>query len=100
MFTVLVHIHVKPEFVEKFLEASYENARNSIQETGIARFDVLQQDDDPTRVVLVETYLTPEDQIKHRETSHYAIWRDTVAEMMQEPRVGIKFNQKYPPIPS
>ena len=100
MFTFHVTIHVKPEVLDTFLAATYENARNSIQESGITRFDVLQQEDDPTYIMLIETYKTPEDQAKHRETAHYATWRDTVVDMMSEPRVGVKFKQLYPDLDS
>jgi len=96
MFIVHVHVHVKPEFVEAFKEATLENARNSVKEPGIARFDVVQQLDDPTRFVLVEVYRTPEDPAKHKETAHYRKWRDTVAEMMAEPRTSIKYANVFP----
>ena len=86
MLTVIIQIHVKPEFVDAFREASLINARASIQEPGIARFDLLQQMDDPARFVLIEAYRTPDAQAKHRSTAHYATWRDTVADMMAEPR--------------
>jgi len=79
MFIVHVFVHVKPEFVETFKEATMQNARNSVQEPGVARFDVIQQRDDPTRFVLVEVYRTPDDPAKHKETAHYQTWRDTVA---------------------
>ena len=93
MIFIHVHVHVKPECVKDFLEATLENARNSIQEPGIAQFDVLQQMDDPTRFLLVEVYRTPEDPGRHKETAHYARWRDRVAEMMAEPRVGVKYSK-------
>lgn len=96
MNIVHVHVHVKPEFVEVFKQATLENASNSVQEEGIARFDVLQQNDDPTRFILVEVYKTAEAPAAHKETAHYAKWRDMVAEMMAEPRQGIKFNNIYP----
>lgn len=96
MFIVHVHAHVKPEFVEAFKEATLENARQSIQEPGVARFDVIQQEDDPTRFILVEVYRTPEDAAKHKETAHYPVWRDTVAEMMAEPRTSIKYINIFP----
>jgi autoinducer 2-degrading protein len=96
MFVVLVHVHVRPESVEAFKEASVENARNSIQEPGIARFDVIQQLDDPTRFVLVEVYRTPDDPAKHKETAHYQTWRDAVADMMAEPRTSLKYGNVYP----
>ena len=96
MFVVLVHVHVKPESVEAFKEASIENARNSIQELGIARFDVIQQLDDPRRFVLVEVYRTPDDPAKHKDTAHYQAWRATVADMMAEPRSSVKYANVFP----
>ena len=91
MFIVHVFIHVKPENIEVFKSATLANVQNSLQEPGIARFDFVQQADDPGRFVLVEVYRTPEDAAKHKETTHYAVWRDTVARMMAEPRSSIKF---------
>lgn len=96
MFIVHVFVHVKSNHVEAFKAASLENAGNSVQEPGIGRFDVIQQQDDPTRFVLVEVYRTPEDPAKHKETAHYAKWRDTVADMMAEPRSAIIYNNVYP----
>ena len=96
MLIVHVHVHVKPEFVEAFRRASVENARNSVREPGIARFDVIQQSDDPTRFVLVEVYRTPEAPAAHKETAHYARWRDAVAEMMAEPRSSVKYSNLFP----
>lgn len=96
MQIVLVHVHVKPEFVEAFKQASIENASSSVKEPGIARFDVIQQADDPARFILVEIYKTAEAQAAHKETAHYAKWRDTVAEMMAEPRQGIKYTNTFP----
>ena len=96
MFIVHVYVQVKPEFVEAFKEATLENGRNSVQEPGIARFDVIQQLDDPTRFVLVEVYRTPEDPARHKETAHYQTWRDTVAEMMAEPRSSVKYSNVFP----
>lgn len=97
MLVVHVHVHVKPDCVEAFRAASLENAQHSIHEPGIARFDVLQREDDPTRFVLVECYRTPEAPAAHKETAHYAKWRDTVAEMMAEPRQSVKFSNIFPP---
>jgi autoinducer 2-degrading protein len=94
---VHVYVHVKAEFVEAFRVASIENARNSVKEPGVARFDVVQQVDDPTRFVLVEVYRTPDDPGRHKETSHYQAWRDAVAEMMAEPRSSVKYANAYPP---
>jgi quinol monooxygenase YgiN len=96
MFIVHVFVHVKPESVEAFKEATIENARNSVQEPGIARFDVIQQRDDPTRFVLVEVYRTPDDPAEHKKTAHYTTWRDTVAEMMAEPRSSVKYDNVFP----
>ena len=96
MFIVHVHVHVKPQFVEAFKEATIENARNSVQEPGVARFDVVQQLDDSTRFVLVEVYRTLEDPARHKETAHYQTWRDTVADMMAEPRSSIKYDNVFP----
>ncbi len=96
MQIVLVHVHVKPEFVEAFKQASIENASNSIQEPGIARFDVIQQAEDPTRFILVEIYKSADAPAAHKETAHYAKWRDTVAEMMAEPRQGVKYSNVFP----
>jgi (4S)-4-hydroxy-5-phosphonooxypentane-2,3-dione isomerase len=96
MQIVLVHVHVKPEFVEAFQKASIDNASNSVKEAGIARFDVIQQADDPTKFMLVEVYTTTDAQAAHKETVHYARWRDTVAEMMAEPRQGIKYTNIFP----
>jgi quinol monooxygenase YgiN len=96
MLVVHVHVHVKPEFVEAFKEAVTENARNSVQEPGVGRFDIIQQQDDPTRFIMVEVYRTAEDPAKHKETAHYKKWRDTVAEMMAEPRHSIKYTNIFP----
>ncbi|MBC7264968.1 MAG: antibiotic biosynthesis monooxygenase [Chloroflexi bacterium] len=96
MLIVHVHVHVKAEYVEAFRQATVENARHSVEEPGIARFDVIQQEDDPTRFVLVEVYRTAEDPAKHKETAHYQKWRDTVAEMMAEPRTSVKYTNVFP----
>jgi len=97
MLIVHVYVHVKPEFVEAFRLATIENARNSVLEPGIARFDVIQQAGDPTRFVLVEVYRSPEATAQHKETAHYAAWRDAVAEMMTEPRSSVKYSNVFPP---
>jgi autoinducer 2-degrading protein len=96
MQIVLVHVHVKPEFIEAFKQASLANASNSVKEAGIARFDVIQQVEDPTKFILVEVYKTAEAPAAHKETQHYARWRDTVTEMMAEPRQGIKYTNIFP----
>lgn len=96
MFIVHVYVHVKSDQVEAFKAATLDNASNSVKEPGIARFDVIQQLDDPTRFELVEVYRTPEDPAKHKETAHYQRWRDTVADMMAEPRSAVKFCNVFP----
>lgn len=96
MLIVHVHVHVKQESVVEFRQATIENARASVQEPGIARFDVVQQRDDATRFVLIEVYHTPEAAAAHKETSHYAKWRDTVSNMMAEPRQSVKYGEVFP----
>ena len=96
MLIVHVQVHVKPESVEAFKRACIANARESLKEPGIARFDVVQQQDDPTKFVLVEGYRTPEAPAAHKETRHYQTWRDTVAPMMAEPRSSVKFSNVFP----
>ena len=96
MLIVHVFVHVKPTHIEAFEAATLENARNSVQEPGIARFDVIRQQDDPTCFVLVEVYRTAEDPAKHKETAHYQQWRDTVAGMMAEPRTSVKYTNVFP----
>jgi|ERR1044072_2185821 (4S)-4-hydroxy-5-phosphonooxypentane-2,3-dione isomerase len=97
MLIVHVHVQVKPEFIDAFREATVENAANSMKEPGIARFDVMQQCDDPARFILVEVYRTPDDTVRHKETAHYARWRDTVAPMMAVPRSSVKYANAFPP---
>ncbi|MBC6936700.1 MAG: antibiotic biosynthesis monooxygenase [Chloroflexi bacterium] len=96
MLITLVHIHVKPEFLEAFIEATLDNARNSVQEPGIARFDFIQQADDPTRFTLIEVYRDEDAPARHKETAHYNRWRETVADMMAEPRVGVRCSNIFP----
>jgi (4S)-4-hydroxy-5-phosphonooxypentane-2,3-dione isomerase len=96
MLIIHVHVQVKPESVEDFIHATIENARNSLQEPGIARFDVVQQADDPTRFILVEAYRDDAATKAHKETGHYAKWRDAVAAMMSAPRASVKFSNLFP----
>jgi quinol monooxygenase YgiN len=96
MLIVHVFVSVKPESVADFSAATLVNARNSVQEPGVMRFDVIQQDDDPTRFLLVEIYRTPADPARHKETAHYATWRDTVEPMMAEPRRSVKYHALFP----
>ena len=96
MFIVHVFVHVKEDRIEDFKQATLENARNSVNEPGIARFDVIQQQDNPARFILVEVYRTSEDPARHKETEHYKRWRDAVEEMMAVPRSSIKFTNIFP----
>lgn len=96
MLVVHVHVHVKAEHIDAFKAASQQNARQSVEEPGIARFDVIQQEDDPTRFVLIEVYRTADDPARHKETDHYLRWRDTVAEMMAEPRGAVRYANIFP----
>jgi quinol monooxygenase YgiN len=96
MLIVHVHVRVKPESVAEFRQATIENARSSVQEAGIARFDVVEQQDDATRFVLIEVYRTPEAATAHKETAHYARWRDVVEPMMAEARQSTRYNAVFP----
>ena len=96
MLIVHVHIKVKPESIEAFKEATMENARQSRKEPGIARFDVLQQNEDPTRFVLVEVYRNVEATAAHKATAHYAAWRDRMESLMAEPRFSVKYTNVSP----
>ena len=96
MFIVHVFVKVKPQKIAAFKVASIQNARESVKEPGVARFDVIQQKGDPTRFVLGEVYRTSDDPARHKETAHYQKWRDTVADMMAEPRSAIKYTNIFP----
>ena len=96
MFVVHVFVHVKENAIDSFKTATLENARNSVREPGIVRFDVVQQLDDPSKFVLVEAYRTPDDPAEHKKTDHYQKWRETVADMMVEPRSSIKYSNVFP----
>ena len=96
MHIVHVHVHVKPEHVAAFRDATTANARGSVQEPGNVRFDVVQSADDPTWFVLVEIYSSEADAAAHKETAHYKQWRDTVADMMAAPRKGHRYHAVFP----
>ncbi|KYF60452.1 antibiotic biosynthesis monooxygenase [Sorangium cellulosum] len=96
LFIVHVHVHVKPEHVDAFRQATLDNASASVKEPGIARFDVVQDLEDPARFVLVEVYRNKEAPAAHKETEHYKRWRDTVADMMAEPRTSRKYVNAFP----
>lgn len=93
---VHVHVHVKPGCSEAFRKATIANAAASVQEPGIARFDVFQQQDDPERFVLVEVYTDPDAPARHKETAHYAAWRVAVDSIMAEKRFSVKFDNVFP----
>jgi (4S)-4-hydroxy-5-phosphonooxypentane-2,3-dione isomerase len=96
MLIVHVHVRVKPELIEAFRQATIQNAQASIREAGIARFDVIQQVDDPSRFVLVEVYRDEAAAKAHKETAHYPVWRDAVATIMAESRTSVKFVNLFP----
>lgn len=91
-----VHVHVKPEAVEAFIAAIRENHEHSVKEPGNLRFDVLQDPDDPTLFMIYEAFTRAEDVDAHKATAHYLKWRDTVADMMAEPRRGMGYNCLFP----
>ena len=95
---IVVHVHARvlPDAVEAFRAASLDNARASVREPGIARFDVVQSTEDPTRFVLVEVYRTPDAPAAHKQTAHYARWRDAVADLMAEPRTSARYVNVFP----
>lgn len=96
MKILIVHIHVKPECIAEFKEATIANASNSALEPGVARFDFFQQEDDPARFVLVEVYRDEQAVLSHKETAHYLEWREKVVNMMAEQRYGIRYGNVYP----
>ena len=96
MLIVHVHIVVKPDCIEAFKEATIENARQSRKEPGIARFDVIQQNDEPTRFVLVEVYRSVAATTAHKETPHYAAWRDRAEPLMAAPRTRQQYTNVFP----
>jgi autoinducer 2-degrading protein len=96
MLVVHVHVRVKPDDLDAFLPATLTNARASVEEPGVLRFDVIQDEADPTHVVLVEVYRDAAAAAAHKETAHYATWRDTVVDMMAEPRASTKFAALFP----
>ena len=96
MLIVHVFVRVTPGSVDAFVAATRENARQSVREPGVVRFDVVQQADDPTRFVLMEIYRAADDPARHKETAHYAAWRDAVAPMMAEPRRAVRYEPLFP----
>lgn len=93
MLTIFVYIHVKPEMVDGFIQATRLNVAESLKEPGVARFDFIQQADDATRFVLVEVYHTAEDPARHKATEHYSTWQQVVEAMMATPRTKIIYHE-------
>ncbi len=100
MLVVCVHVHVTPEHLEDFLQATLDNGRATIEEPGNLRFDVLQQEDDPNRFILYEAWRDAAGAAAHKETPHYNTWRETVAPWMAEPRQGVKHTALFPEDPA
>lgn len=96
MHIVQVYIEVKPDCIEDFIEATIMNAKASLNEPGIARFDILQDQSDPNLIVLNEVYRTPMAPAKHKETEHYNRWKETVANMLVSPRTRKLYNNIFP----
>jgi autoinducer 2-degrading protein len=96
MFVVFVSIHVRPDHLDAFVTATLDNARNTRAEPGNVRFDVLREEADPARFALYEVYRSPEDFAAHQRTPHYLRWKETVADWMAEPRVGVKHTRLFP----
>lgn len=98
MHVTLVHVRVKPESVDAFIAAARKNHEASVQEPGNRRFDILQDPADPTRFILYEAYISADDAAAHKQTAHYAAWRDAVADMMAEPRQGVPMVGLFPQV--
>lgn len=98
MYVTVVHVSVKPEYIEAFQEACRLNHESSIKEPGNMRFDILQSTDEPNMFVLYEAYKTQQDAAAHKETAHYLVWRKTVADWMAEPRQGIVYQGLFPEV--
>ncbi len=98
MYVTIVHVSVKPEFVEVFKDACRLNHEHSVKEPGNMRFDILQLTEEPTQFVLYEAYKTQQDAVAHKTTRHYLTWRETVADWMAAPRQGVAYHGCYPAI--
>lgn len=97
MYIVQVHVTVEEDSIQAFKNATIENAKNSVKERGVSRFDFIQQKDDPTRFVLIEVYKDEEAALEHKNTDHYREWRSVVEDLMAEPRYSIKYHNIFPP---
>jgi len=96
MKVTVVYVSVKPDKINKFIEASRLNHEASLQESGNCRFDVIQMKEDPSRFVLYEAYETEEAAAAHKQTQHYLTWRETVADWMASPRKGVAYDSLFP----
>jgi autoinducer 2-degrading protein len=96
MYVTIVHVYVKPEHIDAFIEATHNNHEASVKEPGNRRFDVLQQEDEPGKFVLYEAYENKQAANQHKQTAHYLLWRDTVADWMAQPRQGIVYKGLFP----
>ncbi len=96
MLALHVNIQIKPEYAERFIRATGDNAANSLKEPGVIRFDCIRQEDDDTRFMLVEVYRDEEALLRHKETAHYARWCSAVEEMMAVPRSRIRYTTVFP----
>ena len=95
MFIYIVHLNIKPEFIEQFKAESLVNAQNTVNEQGNHRFDVLQQSEDPAKFVLYEVYTDESALESHRQTAHYARWKSAVEPWMAEPRKAFKYSELF-----
>lgn len=96
MHVTLVHVHVKADRIDEFIEATRLNHEASIKEAGNSRFDVLQSPDNPATFILYEAYASEADAAMHKQTAHYLAWRETVKDWMAEPRQGVRYDGLYP----
>lgn len=96
MFIVHVHVNVRPDRVDDFIAATRINAANSVQEAGVLRFDVIQEENNPSQFILIEIYREQEASNSHKDTQHYKIWRNKVNDMMAEPRRSARYKSIYP----
>jgi (4S)-4-hydroxy-5-phosphonooxypentane-2,3-dione isomerase len=96
MLVIQVNVHVNDDQIEQFIKATEENVKNSVLETGVARFDFFQNQEEPTRFILIEAYRDENAPTRHKETEHYKKWKAAVEPMMSEPRFSIKYSNILP----
>lgn len=100
MLIYMVHVNVRDGDIQAFIKATTENAKKSINEPGIIRFDICQQDEDPKRFLMIEVYKDKDAVDAHKATSHYLKWRDAVEPMMADKRLGVRYKEIFPDISS